>query len=539
MFQEVACVKAPSVIFLSGMVLFLSFGPAGVASGAFLRPGITMRDGKSDSVFLATDPAGIIYAVWADRREGRPKIFFNQSDDGGATWLPNDLPVISGKTDAEDVNTPQVTTTGNGTVYVTWQSVKPNRERKEIWMTVSSDGGRTWPQEAIHLPDLGHAFTPQIVADAKGRVAVLWYEELRRGLAHGLFVVTSGNGGKTWGAARRLDTPEPRGLLSGQRLVMDRDGRLYVTWWETRGGKRNVVMFARSEDFGATWPEPPVRLNLGKEDCGDPALAVDERGTLYAVWDDKRNGQADIYLRTSGDHGKSWGPEVRLDGDLPGRGTSRSPQIAVGPDGEGVVAWMDYRRDAPGIYIATSRDRGTRWEPEQLVGLLPSDWNPTTVRLAANGKGDLAVVWVATPVTHAAEYRFSMRVGTDWGRAWQPPVQLSSSDPTPTGPAPQGPANPSVSSVLGALTGQAPQGPPSGSVLSSVRPWVQHPEVVIDARGTILVVWEEFRANMATLLLLAAPGNISTDLVLHRMMLTSPPQSSPASNAGKPAENSP
>ncbi len=506
--------KVRKIAFGSSMALLIVFGLESWASAAFLRPGVTVRDGTSESPSLMTDPTGTTYLVWVDRREGQPKVYFNRSDDGGATWLPNDLPVVSGKVDWERVTTPQGTTDGKGRVYVAWQSVAPKQERKEIWVTSSPDGGRTWPREAAtRLPDLGHAFLPQIVADAKGRVAVVWYEEFKKSAVHGLFISISDDGGKTWKAARRLDVAEPPGLLGGQRLLTDGAGRLYVIWWETRQKRNPVTMFSRSDDFGATWPEAPVRLNLVEGASGGPAIVADGKGHVYAVWDDARFGTSEIYFRMSADHGKSWGAEVRLDAHARGRDISLLPQIVAGPNGEIAVAWVDFRVAAPGIYIASSRDWGASWRPEQLLEPLPPQWVSTAVQLVGDGTGRLAIAWVASPggpASRATGYRLSLSLSRDWGRTWQPAVELSSS--TQTHPRP-----PLESPPVGQPVPSNPTPLGLGPIL-----WGWHPAIAIDSRGTVLTIWEETLMNVRLTAIQGLSGSFYSDLILHRVPLQEP-----------------
>ena len=59
-----------------------------------------------------------------------------------------------------------------------------------------------------------------------------------------------------------------------------------------------------------------------------PTLAVDRtngpfRGWLYVVWNDTRNGDADVYLTSSPDRGTTWTAPVRVNDDDVGGGTDQ------------------------------------------------------------------------------------------------------------------------------------------------------------------------------------------------------------------------
>jgi hypothetical protein len=81
----------------------------------------------------------------------------------------------------------------------------------------------------------------------------------------------------------------------------------------------------------------------------NPDFEIGSDGTLYAVWEDYRNGEyrdsGDIYFAYSTDKGKSWSTDMRVN-DAPAAGAARRyPHLAVAPNGTVYVVWQDFRRD--------------------------------------------------------------------------------------------------------------------------------------------------------------------------------------------------
>jgi hypothetical protein len=78
-------------------------------------------------------------------------------------------------------------------------------------------------------------------------------------------------------------------------------------------------------------------------------LTIGGDGTLYAIWEDYRNGTyrkaGDIYFASSTDSGQTWSANIRVNDDAQAGAQRRKPHIAVAPDGDVYVVWVDWRND--------------------------------------------------------------------------------------------------------------------------------------------------------------------------------------------------
>ncbi|MEO8095845.1 MAG: sialidase family protein, partial [Pseudolysinimonas sp.] len=93
--------------------------------------------------------------------------------------------------------------------------------------------------------------------------------------------------------------------LSVVRLVMDTargspyQGRLYLGFL-TVLEERLQVMVATSRDTGRTWlPAVKVNDDAGVANHSNPAIAVDTRGVLAVVWNDRRADPSDLCFRAT------------------------------------------------------------------------------------------------------------------------------------------------------------------------------------------------------------------------------------------------
>jgi len=98
---------------------------------------------------------------------------------------------------------------------------------------------------------------------------------------------------------------------------------------------------------------------------GFPQVGIDpKKGTLYVTWSDFRNGDVDVFISHSDDHGKTWTAPKRVNDDPVHDGADQFLQwMAVDPtDGSVNVQFYD-RRDDPAnrltrVTLARSTDGG-------------------------------------------------------------------------------------------------------------------------------------------------------------------------------------
>jgi len=134
-----------------------------------------------------------------------------------------------------------------------------------------------------------------------------------------LVVTRSEDGGQTFSPGREIDT----GVVATRRflvflpefpsLAAGRDATMYAAWSDGRNGDEDVFL-RRSDDGGRTWGAA-VRVNDNpKGDHTDqyvPRLAVAPDGRLDVLYYDKRNDpnkkvMLDVYLSSSSDQGRSF-----------------------------------------------------------------------------------------------------------------------------------------------------------------------------------------------------------------------------------------
>ena len=126
---------------------------------------------------------------------------------------------------------------------------------------------------------------------------------------------------------------------------------LFAAWttsWE--------IYSKRSEDGGSTWG-PDVRLTRAPGLSLRPSIAASGRN-VHVVWSDGRDGTIQVYAKRSADGGATWGPDERLT-HAAGNPLDDVLRPAVAVSGGSVyVIWTDRRDGNAEIYFKLCR-RGT------------------------------------------------------------------------------------------------------------------------------------------------------------------------------------
>lgn len=173
---------------------------------------------------LGCSVGGVVYAVWADSRNGFDDVYFARSIDYGQTFEPSarlDSGTAPGTADSTRV---AMANDSAGNVYVTWMEWDDPRIR------VSHDFGATWSVESsLTVPGITGFEGAQIAANESGHVAVLW-QSLEPG-SSGLRLNRSRDFGATWSLPPiRVDSPGDH--PQGHAIDMDSSGRAFAAWLE-------------------------------------------------------------------------------------------------------------------------------------------------------------------------------------------------------------------------------------------------------------------------------------------------------------------
>jgi hypothetical protein len=450
---------------IAGLLALIGVALAATSGGGSPEPQgnlLVNREGLidvSNSPTIAYNPArdGNLVVTYRKDRPGYDALI-SYSFNGGESWEQSVLPLPQGITGCTASKgepcpfAPDIAFAPDGTLYVTYVNLVGNGNRPDnLWIATSTDGGRTLSLPTKIAGPL--TFQQRVTVDPKGPVYVTYVQAAEVGFLRfadpppRIVTTRSDDGGKTFGAPVPVsDQQRPRVLAPSP--IIDKDGQLVVMYQDMKANRRDyeyqegpaaelpvALVLTRSTDGGRTFA-PGVEIEADMLLTRRflpflpeiPQLAISPAGKMYATWADGRDGDDDVYLRSSSDGGRTWSPAHKVN-DNGADGTAQFlPKVAVGPGERVSVLFLDGRND-PGkkqdldAYLATSTDGGKTFENVRLSlrSFNGTEIGPTFgdeygvdfgTRLGlAQGDGKLYASWVDTsagsPATGRQDVNFA------------------------------------------------------------------------------------------------------------------------------------
>ena len=188
-----------------------------------------------------------VLAVWSDARNGASDIYFNRSVDAGATWSATDERLDTDLAGAAASVLPDMCV-ADADVYVSWQDARNGNE--DVLFNRSRDGGASWLSDDIRLvtnaPGASRSLTPRLCCDGAS-VAVTWSDD-RNGRTD-VYLSWSPDAGSRWlSVDLRVDDDEPGAGHSIAPAPCCVGDRVVVVWSDQRHGPGDL--YARGADFG-------------------------------------------------------------------------------------------------------------------------------------------------------------------------------------------------------------------------------------------------------------------------------------------------
>jgi hypothetical protein len=304
---------------------------------------------------MAAD-GSIIHIVWQDNRDGNNEIYYKRSTDGGINW-GSDIRLTNNSNASAY---PSIAVSGSF-VHVVWQD---NRDgNNEIYYKGSNDSGLSWGPDKRLTNNASFSLYPSNAVS--GPVIHVVWEDYRDGNAE-IYYKSSTDVGISWGSDTRLtnnswDSWYPSVSVSGTNV--------HVVWWDDNDSSE--IYYKRSTDAGVSW-STVKNLTNNVSYSSYPSIAV-SGSRVNVVWQDDYNSIFEIYYKGSTDAGVSWSADAQLTNDT---AFSYYPSMAVSGPAIHIV-WEDYRNGNAEIYYKRSTDAGLSWSPDmRLTNNSAFSWFP-------------------------------------------------------------------------------------------------------------------------------------------------------------------
>jgi hypothetical protein len=269
---------------------------------------------RGDPPTIVVAPDRTIYVGWTARVIGETHsgniLFLSASRDEGRSF---GVPVkVNDDEKAASHGMHSLAVSKDNRVYVAWldeRNVAPVMEQmpgmnqktmehkepnSEVFFAYSSDGGRTFSANKRLAVDACPCCKTALAVGANTQVYASWRQVLPGDLRH-IAVAASLDGGQTFAAPQVVsdDNWKITGCpVSGPALVVGSDGALRAVWYTAGERGQAGLYFAESRDEGRTFSAR--KLLAGGQVRGNPALLLDDRNNLLAIWESDDEKEARI-----------------------------------------------------------------------------------------------------------------------------------------------------------------------------------------------------------------------------------------------------
>jgi hypothetical protein len=291
------------------------------ASAKAALPTVTVRDplgaieahGEAPPQ-LAADAGGgisVLYAVGKEipgERFPKSALRFIRSADSGRTW--SDPRTVNDGTEFGSHNFHALTAAPDGSLLATWLDARQGKSG--VWMSRSTDGGRTWEADRpIYSDPTCPCCRTAVAVAGDGTIYVAW-RAILPGDVRDVVVTRSSDGGKTWASpvrARSDDWVYPGCPHAGPSLEVDAKGAVHVAWWTGKEGEAGVY-YAKSADDGKSFAAQPIATGARARPAHVQLAVAGE--SVYLAWDDGLGEMPRVLLRRSSDGGQTFSAEELL-----------------------------------------------------------------------------------------------------------------------------------------------------------------------------------------------------------------------------------
>ena len=347
---------------------------------------------EQQSPTIVADGVGGAIVTWHDYRSGNYDIYAQRSSAGGLVqWTANGVALC---TATGSQFSPTLVSDGAGGAIVTWFDERsggyPN---DDIYaQAISSAGTVKWVANGVALCTAANEqTTPTIVSDGAGGAIVAWVD-YRSTINYDIYAQRISAAGAAQWTANGVALCTATGSQGPSKIVSDGAGGAVVAWQDPRSGVNDIYAQRISAAGGVQWAANGTAICTAVSNQYDPAIVSDPAGGAIVTWYDYRNGNGDIYAQRI-----SVGGAIQWTADgvalCTAAGDQWYPRTALDGAGGAVITWEDRRNGNPDVYAQTVNSAGaTQWTANgvALCIAMGDQVSPTVV---SDGAGGAIVTW--------------------------------------------------------------------------------------------------------------------------------------------------
>ncbi|TMC51661.1 MAG: RHS repeat protein, partial [Chloroflexi bacterium] len=216
------------------------------------------------------------------------------------------------------------------------------------------------------------------------------------------------------------------GATNSNIYTTDSSSNAYAVWDDFRDGTNNQNIYYSKRSAGTgTWSTPNLKVNDGTGNTNErnPRIAGTAAGAQTAVWVDLRSNQRNIYASTLAAGGSAWATNTRVTDNTSSSVVKDFPDVAVGSDGVSYAVWEDSRNGNSDIFFSSLPSGGSTWAANAKISDDAGTAAQTKARIGVDGSNNLIAAWIDAR-TSPSHVRVARRPS---GGSWSASIDISPS----------------------------------------------------------------------------------------------------------------
>ena len=365
-------------ISMMSLVAVVSIAPALVSWQASVQVN-DVATGQQDRPDAAIGADSAAYLIWDDYRSGsNGDIYFSLRDPITGSWSANQK--VSDDTTGRTQYNAAIAIDGSGVAYAVWQDQRDGKKTPDTNIYSASRSGGAWSANVrVNDDTRGSALqiTPRIAATSGGDAIAVW--EDHRSNAWNVYSSRLPAGGAAW-AANLPVTDNGASRKFSPDVAVGADGTAYAVWEDDRSGNWDV-WYATLPSGASTWTtNERISDDPGTADQYAPRIDIDANGNLFVVWLDDRVWSTEVRMTRRGAGAPSWDPS-RVVSDAAAVPVTLA--LGLASDGAAFAVWQDARGSSYDIWGAEYDAATDTWLPSALISDDPgvtAQMRPTVAR---------------------------------------------------------------------------------------------------------------------------------------------------------------
>lgn len=327
------------------------YNPAGEQLTAMFK--VNDQDNAIDQYVtpdVGMDDDGNAVIVWEDVRKNPHRDIFAQRFDLTANRLGENFQINDDENDRFHGN-PTVSVFPGGNFIITW--IDERNYFYDIYAARYDCNGVPIGSNFMvnDFVNDGQQFTPVVCTSSSGRFVISWKDGREaHSILYDIFAQIYDQNGTPVGSNIKIqDDENSMYYLTPPSSDMDSSGNFIIAWNDRHIGTNQI--YAQKYDSLGTIIDSTFQVNTdaGSGHQLNPDITAANGDHFSIVWEDFRNGNADIYFQGFSSTAIPVGGNFRVNTDS-GKSEQSAPRIGIDSLGNALVVWQDNREGINQVY---------------------------------------------------------------------------------------------------------------------------------------------------------------------------------------------